>query len=275
MARSQLWTQVNEVVYEDLIFPVAATTFTDLDLSPWVGKRRVAAVVKTRRHSGVNATPVWYNFKPKDIPLEHAGGGTDYTYNCSQSMANSSAASYIQGSYAFVITDENGVAEWSCSTGANLPIQLTLVGYLDEPLASINPYRVSPLALTKEATLDLSYPADSYDALAASGGDILVEAISFYVETAGATITSVSVKTDQTSVTIVLTSAEGAVANLVSQKNLDFAFGTFPFRLSNGQVLQYTIDGASGSGSISMSVCYRPVTSGSGATLIEVPLPID
>jgi hypothetical protein len=120
---------------------------------------------------------------------------------------------------------------------------------------------------TKTATLDLSHDAGTYDALTAQG-DVLIEAASFYGDTAGATFTSVSVQTNQTNPVTVLTSAEGAVANVVAQKTLAFAYGRFPFVLRSGQKLQYTIVGLTGTGAITMTVYCRPLVSGQYATLV-------
>jgi len=120
--------------------------------------------------------------------------------------------------------------------------------------------------VTKESTLDLAQAAATYDALTASG-DLQVEAMSFYVSEAGADFTSVAVATDQTNPVTILTAAEGAVANVVAEKTLDFAYARFPFQMRDGQKLQYTLVGAGTAGEIRMTVIYRPVVQGEYAVL--------
>jgi len=120
---------------------------------------------------------------------------------------------------------------------------------------------------TKDAVLNLAQNAATYDALTAVGA-VLVEAIGFYVDVAGVDLTSLSVVTNQTNVTTILTTAEGAVASLVIQKNLAFAYSRFPFQLASGQKLRYIIAGNGTAGSVKMSVVYRPVTQGTPASLV-------
>jgi len=118
-----------------------------------------------------------------------------------------------------------------------------------------------------EATLDLAQVANTYDALEADG-DVLVEGISLYVSEAGADFTSVSVVTNQTSPTTVLTAAEGVVANILLQKNLAFAYSRLPFQLRSGQKLQYVIDGNGTAGEIKMVVVFRPTATGVNVDLV-------
>ena len=119
-----------------------------------------------------------------------------------------------------------------------------------------------------EFTANLAQAAGTYDLCTATNGDILIDPYrcSFYMATAGATFTSVSIQTNQTNTTTLLTSGEGAVANLTAQKNVAHAIpGSQAFLLKSGQKLQYTIAGSTGTGSMTCTIAYFPVTS--GATL--------
>ena len=84
--------------------------------------------------------------------------------------------------------------------------------------------------------------------------------LAMYVATAGATLTSVSIQSNQTNVTTILSAVEGAVANLIAQKNLVRAIpvigGLF---LKSGEKLQYTIVGVTGTGSLTVSIPYLPI----------------
>jgi len=166
--------------------------------------------------------------------------------------------------FVFGITDANGVLAWSSnSTVVNHTIFLD--GYLDDPLPA-GAVRTSPLTRDAVAQLDLAQGAGTYTALTAVG-DVIIEGMSFNVTTAGAALTSLSVQTDQTNSTVFLTAAEGAVAALVVQKNLAFAFSGFPVRLASGQKLTYTVVGA-GTGVVQACVLHRAAVQGSGARLV-------
>lgn len=121
---------------------------------------------------------------------------------------------------------------------------------------------------TKTFTLNLAQAAGTYDLATASGsGDLLVQldSLGFYVTTAGATFTSVSVQTNQTTPVVLLSAAEGAVASLTVNKNLARNIGTagFPaFILRNGQKIQYTLVGATGTGAMIMTIRFFPTASG-------------
>lgn len=116
-------------------------------------------------------------------------------------------------------------------------------------------------------TANLAQAAGTYDLCTATGGDVSIDMynISLYVVTAGATFTSVSVQTNQTNPTVVLTSAEGAVANIIAQKNLVRSVTVGSLLLASGQKLQYTIAGATGTGSLKVAMAFMPLAN--GATL--------
>lgn len=115
----------------------------------------------------------------------------------------------------------------------------------------------SPL-LVKQFTLDLSQVAGTYDIFTAFVSDVIIEHIVLYIATAGAVLSSVAIKTNQTTAFDVLTAVDGAVANLTSQKNLITTWTQqIPIILASGQKMQYFLVGVTGSGSIRMTVMYR------------------
>lgn len=119
---------------------------------------------------------------------------------------------------------------------------------------------------TSTLTANLAQAAGTYD-LATAAGDVLINLsdVAIYVATAGATLTSVAIVTNQTNATTILSAAEGAVANLVAQKNLVRAVACPSIVLKSGQKIQYTIVGATGSGSLQVTIPYIPLSA--GATL--------
>lgn len=124
-----------------------------------------------------------------------------------------------------------------------------------------------PRVEVKSFTANLAQAAGTYD-LCTAQGDVLIDPtwLSIYVQTAGATFTSVAIQTNQTNATTIMTAGEGAVANLTVQRNVPHALPTAQgITLKNGQKLQYTITGATGTGSLQVFVPFFGVTS--GATL--------
>ena len=111
-------------------------------------------------------------------------------------------------------------------------------------------------------TADLTQAAGAYDLCTATNGGILIEAWSVYVETAGATFTSVKLHTNQTNDTNLVTAVEGAVAGLIAQKVLSLSNPNYPIYLASGQKILYTIVGATGTGSLTVVLRYRPVDGG-------------
>lgn len=102
----------------------------------------------------------------------------------------------------------------------------------------------SPLMI-KQFTLDLSQAAGTYDIFSAFVSDVIIEHIILYIATAGAVLSSVAIKTNQT------TAVDGAVANLTSQKNLITTWTQqIPIILASGQKVQYLLVEVTGSGSI-------------------------
>ena len=118
-------------------------------------------------------------------------------------------------------------------------------------------------------TANLAQAAATYDLCTASGGDILIDlyTLGIYVHAAGATFTSVSIQTNQTNNTIIMSAVEGAVANLIAQKNIVRAIPVIGgLVLKSGQKIQYTIVGATGTGTLNVLIPFIPITA--GATLV-------
>lgn len=116
----------------------------------------------------------------------------------------------------------------------------------------------------QEFTANLAQAAATYDLCTASG-DIFVQRIGIYVATAGATFTSVTLQSNQTTAFTILNVIDGAVANLVAQKSLATTWSqAFPWSLRSGQKIQYTIAGSTGTGSLRVQIWYAPISGGAG-----------
>jgi len=125
-----------------------------------------------------------------------------------------------------------------------------------------------PVQTVKSFTANLAQAAGTYDLCVASG-DVLIDLqkIALYMATAGATFTSVSVQTNQTAVITILSSVEGAVANLTAQKHVVRAIPTNPvLHLASGQKIQFTIVGSTGTGSMKIDLPYIALSA--NATLV-------
>lgn len=125
-------------------------------------------------------------------------------------------------------------------------------------MATFNPASVTVI---KQFTANLAQAAATYD-LCTATGDVLIDLqrLAIYVATAGAVLTSVSIQTNQTNNTIILSAIEGAVANLIAQKNVVRAIPVIGgLLLANGQKLQYTIVGATGTGSLTVAVPFLSI----------------
>jgi len=119
--------------------------------------------------------------------------------------------------------------------------------------------------IRKTFVLNLAQAAADYDITTAVGGDVLLnpELCAWYVDTAGATFTSVAVHTNTAHPTVLLTAAEGAVANLAAGINLQPAWRQ-PVIIRSGGKLQFTIVGATGVGQITLMLSFKPLSSAGG-----------
>ena len=112
-------------------------------------------------------------------------------------------------------------------------------------------------------TANLAQAAATYDLATATGGAVLVTRVVVYVSVAGATFTSVAIQTNTTTAVTFLTSGEGAVANVTADKTLkDSASAAY---LASGKKIQFTLVGATGTGTLLVVVEYTPLAA--GATL--------
>lgn len=115
----------------------------------------------------------------------------------------------------------------------------------------------------QEFTANLAQAAGTYDLCTASG-DVLINEYDLAVlcTVVGATFTSVSIQSDQTTPEVLLSSAEGAVANLTASKNIVRAVARGSFILRSGNKIQYTIAGSTGTGTLVVGIPYTPLTVG-------------
>jgi hypothetical protein len=118
------------------------------------------------------------------------------------------------------------------------------------------------LMKTKVFTANLAQAAATYDLATCNAvGGVVIQDIQIYVATAGATFTSVSIQTNDTTAVTMLSAAEGALANLTVGKNVVRAFAS-PTYLHTSKKIQYTIVGLTGTGSLLIIVRYQPTVSG-------------
>lgn len=113
-----------------------------------------------------------------------------------------------------------------------------------------------------EVAVNEAQAAGTYTLLTATG-DVLVTVNRFYQITAGATFTSISIQTNDTTAFSLMTSTEGLIANLTASKNITTANITTPFLLKSGKLIQLTIAGSTGTGTGTLGLQYVPITSGS------------
>ncbi len=110
----------------------------------------------------------------------------------------------------------------------------------------------------KVFTANLAQAAATYDLATCNAvGGVVILSVDIYCVTAGATFTSVAIATNDTTVVPILSAVEGAVANLTAGKNIVKAFATQTY-LHTSKKIQYTIVGATGTGSLRVIVRYQP-----------------
>ena len=119
--------------------------------------------------------------------------------------------------------------------------------------------------MRKIFTLNLGQAANTYDISTATGGDVICapSLFSWYVDTSGTLFTSVSVQTDTANPTVILTAAEGALANIKIGINLKPAWQQ-PFIIRSGGKLRFTMIGTTGVGQITLCTAFQPLTANGG-----------
>lgn len=111
---------------------------------------------------------------------------------------------------------------------------------------------------SKTFTINLSQVAATYDMCTASGGNVDVVGIEFYNDVAATGLVSMTVQTNDTTVTTVLASV--LLAALTGGKNLTNL--TTSFILPSTKKIQYTITGTGTGGSIKATVRYFSTVAG-------------
>ncbi len=118
------------------------------------------------------------------------------------------------------------------------------------------------LSKVKVFTANLAQAAATYDlATVNATGGVLIQDIQMYMSVAGATFTSLAIQTNDTTSVPILSAVEGALALLTVGKNIAKAF-TGPTYLHTSKKIQYTIVGATGTGTMLVVVRYMPTVSG-------------
>jgi porphobilinogen deaminase len=127
-----------------------------------------------------------------------------------------------------------------------------------------------PTVLTNQEQLSkLLYKSISFaatdgtiDLAIATDGDIYVEDVLIYSLTDAADLVSVSIQTDDAEPFVVMSDAEGALANLTAETTIKTANSQKSFYLVSGKKLQYTINTA-GDWSGYVVIKYKVISSGS------------
>lgn len=112
---------------------------------------------------------------------------------------------------------------------------------------------------TKKFDMNLAQAAASYVLCTCTGG-VLIDTVQIFGAVVGATFTAATLQTDNTVPEEILSAAEGAVANIVAGKNIK-SFTTKLY-LPTAKKINYTISGATGTGSCLVIITYRPVING-------------
>lgn len=113
-------------------------------------------------------------------------------------------------------------------------------------------------------TVDLQQAAGDYD-LYTAAGDVYISALSITLPNVDcsddATITGISIQTDDVAPVVILSAAAGAVANLTAEAEFNFAT---PFILADTQKIQLTIAGGAADAptSCTVVVTFRPIDAG-------------
>lgn len=115
--------------------------------------------------------------------------------------------------------------------------------------------------ITKEFTVNVQQAAATYDLCTASG-DIYIKSAKVYIGTQILTLTSVSIQTNMTTATTIMSAIEGAVAGLTGDKMVTTAF-VGPLFLSSGKKIQFTIVGStSAQGTMKLALEYGRLAAG-------------
>lgn len=120
---------------------------------------------------------------------------------------------------------------------------------------------ITPAFNTTKYVANLAQVANTYTLCTATGGDIYIVGYAVYSPTAATGLTSVSVKSNNTTAVTLLSST--LLAALTADTNLGQSNNQF--YLPSGKSLQYTIVGTGTGGTLNVVVQYVPLAT--GATL--------
>lgn len=123
------------------------------------------------------------------------------------------------------------------------------------------------VAKVKISSVDTSGDDDTYTLAEAIGGDVLILAIDPYnIDAATAPMTNISIQTDDTTPLEILSSANGAQANLTAQKHMPVEV-TRPFLLASGKRIKATITNPGWVGNLNkimrVTIYYLPISGSS------------
>ena len=122
----------------------------------------------------------------------------------------------------------------------------------------------SIFSIVLPTTIDLNQAAGDYDLYTATGGTVYIEKFNITLPNVDcsddAALTSISIQSDMATPDVVLSSVDGAVANLTA--NASFEYAGAPFALTVGNKIQLTIaGGASDAATVCTVSCrYSAVT---------------
>lgn len=128
---------------------------------------------------------------------------------------------------------------------------------------------VNPWPRPLKKALNLAQVAATYDAMtAAAAGDVSIHGINIRCTASGTTFTSVSIQTDDAVPRVLMTAAEGAVANIIAGSDPVAAYQLWlsPWVLGAGKKIQFTIIGATGTGTLELTALWRPLAGGTTLT---------
>lgn len=126
-------------------------------------------------------------------------------------------------------------------------------------MSFISPSQAQPVGVS--AAVNCAQAAGTYTLLTAVG-DVLIVENRYLQITAGATFTSLAIQTNDTTPAVILTAAEGAVANLTAQKNIVAANTDQHYIVKSGKLIQMTLVGTTGTGTGTLGLMYVPLTAG-------------
>ena len=120
----------------------------------------------------------------------------------------------------------------------------------------------SPIDLCQEFTVNLAQAAATYD-LCLATGNVVIWGLSCFCTVVGATFTACTIQTNDTVSFQILSAADGAVANWTAGKQMPITWTQVQkINLRSGKKLQYTITGATGTGTGIVTVMAQSVNGG-------------